>query len=58
MVGTRGAVFIFLLYLLQSSVMIVAGIVALYALQLRFSDLLAMPDPETEPRAAAKTGSN
>jgi glycosyltransferase 2 family protein len=41
-VGSQGAVFIFLLYLLQSAVMIVAGIIPLYALRLRFSDLLTI----------------
>lgn len=40
MLATRGAVFVFLLYLLQSAVMIVAGVVPLYALKLRMRDLL------------------
>jgi uncharacterized protein (TIRG00374 family) len=50
-VGSQGAVFIFLLYLLQSAVMIVAGIVPLYALKLRFSDLLTVPEPQRLPDA-------
>jgi len=41
MVATRGAVFVFLLYLLQSAVMIGAGVVPLDALKLRMRDLLA-----------------
>jgi uncharacterized protein (TIRG00374 family) len=43
-VGAQGAVFIFLLYALQSAVMVVAGIVPLYALRVRFSDLVTMPE--------------
>jgi uncharacterized membrane protein YbhN (UPF0104 family) len=43
LVGAQGAVFIFLLYALQSSVMVVAGIVPLYALNLRMADLLTLP---------------
>ena len=39
-VAQQGAVFVFLLYVLQSSVMIVFGIVPLYSLHLRFRDLL------------------
>jgi glycosyltransferase 2 family protein len=39
-VATQGAVFVFLLYLSQSFVMIVAGVVPLYALKLRMRDLL------------------
>ena len=39
-VAGQGAVFVFLLYVLQSSVMIVAGVIPLYALQLRMSDLV------------------
>lgn len=56
-VATRGAVFIFLLYLLQSSVMIVAGVVSLYTLQLRFSDLLAMPAEDRAGRVRTKSRS-
>ncbi|HEX4354590.1 MAG TPA: lysylphosphatidylglycerol synthase transmembrane domain-containing protein [Polyangiales bacterium] len=39
-VSTQGAVLVFLLYVLQSSVMIVAGIIPLYALRLRLVDLV------------------
>jgi len=46
-VGHEGAVFIFLLYALQSSVMILAGIIPLYALGLRMTDLMRLP-PESE----------
>ena len=41
-VAQQGAVFVFLLYVLQSSVMILFGIVPLYSLQLRFRDLLRL----------------
>jgi hypothetical protein len=47
LVGQAGAVFIFLLYALQSSVMIIAGIIPLYALGLRMTDLVRLP-PESE----------
>ena len=40
LVTTQGAVFVFLLYVLQSTVMIVAGLVPLYALRLRMVDLV------------------
>jgi glycosyltransferase 2 family protein len=42
-VGAEGAVFIFLLYVMQSAVMVVAGVIPLYALRLRFTDLLSLP---------------
>lgn len=46
-VGTEGAAFIFLLYACQSAVMVVAGVVPLYALRLRLSDLVRLPnDPK------------
>lgn len=41
-VAQQGAVFVFLLYVLQSSVMIVFGIVPLYSLHLRLRDLLRL----------------
>lgn len=41
-VAEQGAVFVFLLYVLQSSVMVLFGIVPLYALQLRLPDLLRL----------------
>ena len=50
LVGAQGAVFIFLLYVMQSSVMVLAGAIPLYALRLRLSDLLALPI-EGDPRA-------
>ena len=43
LVGGQGAVFIFLLYALQSSVMVLAGIIPLYALKLHFRDLRVAP---------------
>jgi uncharacterized protein (TIRG00374 family) len=49
LVGTRGAVFVFWLYTLQSAVMIVAGVVPLYALKLRMADLVTLPPPPAEP---------
>lgn len=42
-VAGQGAVFIFLLYALQSTVMIIAGVVPLYSLRLGLSDLLGLP---------------
>jgi uncharacterized protein (TIRG00374 family) len=53
-VGTEGAVFIFLLYLLQSTVMILAGIIPLYALKLRFADLLTIPEPRRRAEAQSQ----
>lgn len=46
LVETRGAVFIFFLYAMQSAVMVVAGVVPLYALKLRFWDLLKISEPK------------
>jgi uncharacterized protein (TIRG00374 family) len=43
LVGQQGALFIFLLYALQSTVMIVAGVIPLYALGLRMKDLVRLP---------------
>jgi len=51
LVGDEGAVFIFLLYVLQSSVMILAGIIPLYALGLRMRDLVRLPSESERPRA-------
>jgi uncharacterized protein (TIRG00374 family) len=48
-VGGQGAVFIFLLYLMQSAVMIVAGIIPLYALRVRMTDLMSIPPPSAPP---------
>ncbi len=39
-IGQAGAVYVFLMYITQALVIVVAGIVPLYALRLRFSDLL------------------
>jgi glycosyltransferase 2 family protein len=47
-VGQQGAVFIFLLYALQSSVMVLAGIIPLYALKLHFRDLVSLPDAKED----------
>lgn len=44
LVGTQGALFVFLLYALQSSVMVLAGVIPLYALRLRMADLLTLPE--------------
>jgi glycosyltransferase 2 family protein len=44
LVGAQGAVFVFLLYALQSSVMVLAGVVPLYALRLRVADLVSLPE--------------
>jgi glycosyltransferase 2 family protein len=49
LVGHAGATFIFLLYVLQSSVMIVAGIIPLYALGLRMTDLVRLPAESEHP---------
>jgi hypothetical protein len=49
LVGGPGAVFIFLLYLMQSAVMILAGVIPLYALHVRMSDLLSIPPPSAPP---------
>lgn len=40
LVGTQGAVYIFLMYAIQSTLIVLAGVVPLYAMDLRFSDLL------------------
>ncbi len=49
LVGAQGAVFIFLLYLLQSSVMILAGVIPLYALKLHMRDLITLPETDRPP---------
>ncbi|MDH5671693.1 MAG: flippase-like domain-containing protein [Myxococcales bacterium] len=43
-VVSAGAVFIFLLYLMQSLVMVVAGVIPLYAMQLRMGDMIGLPE--------------
>ena len=43
LIGGPGAVFIFLLYGLQSTVMVVAGVIPLYAMRLSMGDLLRLP---------------
>lgn len=48
-VGTQGAVFVFLLYAMQSTVMVLAGVIPLYALNLRMKDLITMPDDTMRP---------
>jgi hypothetical protein len=57
LVGAQGAVFIFLLYVMQSSVMVLAGAIPLYALRLRLSDLLSLPI-EGDPRAPGARANN
>lgn len=54
LVGEQGAVFIFLLYALQSSVMVAAGIVPLYALNLRMADLMTLPPEPMSARPEAR----
>jgi uncharacterized protein (TIRG00374 family) len=49
LVGEQGAVFIFLLYLMQSAVMVLAGVIPLYALRVRMADLLSIPPPSAPP---------
>ena len=48
LVAQQGAVFVFLLYVLQSSAMILFGVVPLYALRLRLSDLLRLSQTSAE----------
>jgi uncharacterized protein (TIRG00374 family) len=48
-VAEQGAVFVFLLYVLQSTVMVLFGIVPLYSLQLRFRDLLSVSHNPSDP---------
>lgn len=51
-VGSQGAVYVFLMYATQAVLITAAGIIPLYALQLRFRDLLRAPASEPEaPRA-------
>jgi hypothetical protein len=47
-VAGDGATFIFLLYLCQSAVMVLAGVIPLYSLGLRLRDLTALPDEATQ----------
>jgi uncharacterized protein (TIRG00374 family) len=47
-VAEQGAVFVFLLYVLQSSVMVLFGIVPLYTLNLRLRDLLRVSSASLE----------
>lgn len=49
LVGSQGAVYIFLMYATQAVVITVAGVVPLYALRLSFGDLLRTSAPEAEP---------
>jgi hypothetical protein len=51
LVTTQGAVFVFLLYVLQSSVMVVAGIIPLYAMKIRLADLVHVPPDTVRPGA-------
>ncbi|MGD8861719.1 MAG: lysylphosphatidylglycerol synthase transmembrane domain-containing protein [Myxococcales bacterium] len=57
MVGQQGAVFIFLLYVLQSAVMVLAGIIPLYAMNLRFGDLVRLPTEAHVEEASPRTHS-
>jgi len=47
-VAQQGALFVFLLYVLQSSVMVVFGLIPLYALRLRLSDVLRLTQPSSD----------
>jgi len=50
LVGTQGAVYIFLMYAIQAGFISLAGIVPLYAMKMRFSDLLRVtPSPSVRP---------
>jgi uncharacterized protein (TIRG00374 family) len=56
-VGSAGAVYVFLLYGTQAILMTLAGVVPLYALHLSFGDLLRTGgDVEREPEDMAATG--
>ncbi len=52
-VATQGAVFVFLLYVLQSLVMVVAGVIPLYAMKLRLADLVRVPPESVRPPEVA-----
>lgn len=56
LVGTQGAVFIFLMYGTQAILITLAGVAPLYALKLSFADLLRTSAPEAEPEELARTG--
>ena len=51
-VAAQGSVFIFLLYVLQSTVMVVCGIIPLYAMRLRMADLIRVPSDSVLPSPA------
>lgn len=49
-VGSNGEVYIFLLFTIQAAFITLAGIIPLYAMNMRMSDLLrTRPDPEPDP---------
>jgi hypothetical protein len=48
-VAAQGSVFIFLLYVLQSAVMVVCGVIPLYAMRLRMADLIRVPGDSAHP---------
>ncbi|MCA9605604.1 MAG: flippase-like domain-containing protein [Myxococcales bacterium] len=48
-VEDQGTVYIFLMFLVQALVISIAGLVPLYAMHLRFSDLLRPPSPDPSP---------
>jgi uncharacterized protein (TIRG00374 family) len=52
-VAAQGATFIFLLYVCQSAVMLLAGVVPLYALKLRLRDLMRLPTDGASGRPVA-----
>lgn len=49
LVGSQGAVYVFLMYATQAVLITVAGVVPLYALKLSFGDLLRTSGRESEP---------
>jgi hypothetical protein len=48
-VADQGAVFVFLLYALQSVVMVVAGVIPLYAMKVHMADLMRVPPDSVRP---------
>lgn len=56
-VASQGAVFVFLLYVLQSLVMVVAGVIPLYAMKLRMTDLVRVPADSVRPEGQGPAAS-
>jgi glycosyltransferase 2 family protein len=51
-VAEQGAVFVFLLYVLQSAVMVVAGVIPLYAMKVHMVDMVRVPSDSVRPSGA------